>query len=99
LDRYIALEQMESMWNKVNNDSLSYSWQRSGLEIVIPSWDIWYHIHFCLFTLHQTWLWIAYPIVAKRFEAWPIGLSLQQTANRAIGDCQTNLCLMNINIY
>jgi hypothetical protein len=41
LDRCIAaLQQMESTWNEVNNSPLSYSWQRSDLEMLIPSWDI-----------------------------------------------------------
>jgi hypothetical protein len=40
LDQYIAaLQQMESMWNEVNNGPLTYSWQCSSLEMLIPSWD------------------------------------------------------------
>jgi hypothetical protein len=41
LDECIAiLEQMESTWNEVNNDPLSYSRERSDLEMLIPSWNI-----------------------------------------------------------
>jgi hypothetical protein len=34
-----ALQQMESTWNEVDNGPLSYSWQGSDLEMLIPSWD------------------------------------------------------------
>jgi hypothetical protein len=40
MDRCIAtLQQMDSMWNEVRNGPLSYSWQRSDLEMLISSWD------------------------------------------------------------
>jgi hypothetical protein len=43
LDRCIAvLQQMESICNDVNTHLLSYSWRRSDLEILIPSWDTLY---------------------------------------------------------
>jgi hypothetical protein len=34
---------MKSTWNEVNNGPLSYSWQCSDLEMLIPSWDTLYH--------------------------------------------------------
>jgi hypothetical protein len=34
-----ALQRMDSTWNEVSNGPLGYSWQRSDLEMLIPSCD------------------------------------------------------------
>jgi hypothetical protein len=38
------LQQLKNTWNEINNGSLSYSWQHSDLEMLIPSWGTLYKV-------------------------------------------------------
>jgi hypothetical protein len=55
LDRCIAaLQQIESTWNEINSRPLSDPWQRSDLEMLIPSWNTLYAPQLYLLT-SLTW--------------------------------------------